>query len=205
MSDGNDLSLRCIWGLVAACCVASVGFVVAFCAAQPNESKPLLKGNLGKQVDGSQDKETSLSISRYATIVANANVDRNIILQTLKTYNMEAKAFIVDKKQKAEQARPLSITRFSYFQVTNEQMTLLREQEINEDMLGTLQELMQNYPRNSLRALATLEEIELACTAFEEHHAKVLNLVEVMLPTLFSSLNEAKLVDDESKTRVMAL
>ncbi len=118
---------------------------------------------------------------------------------------MEAKAFIVDKKLKAEQGRLLSITRFSYFQVTNEQMTLLKEQELNEDMLGKLQELMQNYPRNSLTALATLEEIELACAGFEEHHAKVLNLVEVMFPNLFSSLNAAKLVDDESKTRIMAL
>ncbi|MDP3706248.1 MAG: hypothetical protein Q8R24_10160 [Legionellaceae bacterium] len=204
MSDVNDLSLEYIWGLVAACCVASVGFVIAFCADPSDELKPLRgcypQANIQSD-DISQRKEITESISRYATLVTNANVDRNIIMQTLKTYNLEAKTFITDKEQiqkKYEQARQ-SIMRFSYFQATDEHLDLLREQERTNELMATFQQLMQSYPNSSLGKSATLEEVEFAYKAFEEHHDQVLNFVEVMFSDLFSSLNKSKLSGCESK------
>ena len=137
------------------------------------------------------------AISRYVTLVKNVNIDRMNIIQSLKTYNTEVEAFITDKKQfqHTSEEGHHSITRFSYFQVPNEQMILLREQKINDELLGTFQELMETYPRNSLDRSSTLGDVELACSEFEEHHARVLEIANTMIPNLWGFLNMAKQMD----------
>ncbi|MDP3706247.1 MAG: hypothetical protein Q8R24_10155 [Legionellaceae bacterium] len=154
-----------------------------------------------KNIDQNEQKnsENSLpviteAISRYATLVENVNADRNIITHTLMTHNLEVKAFITDKEQiqqTHEQAQQ-SIMRFSLFQATDEHIKLLREQNRNDELLGTFQELMQSYPRSALGMSSTPEDVELAYMAFEEHHNKVLDLVGIMFPNLFAFLNDAK-------------
>ncbi len=148
-----------------------------------------------ERVDNQSD--ITAAISRYATLVANANADINIILQTLESYNMEANAFITDKKQfqQTSEEGHDSITSFSYFQVCNEQIILPGEQAINGELLRTFKELMKTYPGHSLDTSSTMSDVELACSKFEEHHASVLELANSMLPNLLDFLNMAKQTD----------
>lgn len=203
MSDVNDPSLKCIWGLVAACCVASVGFVIAFCADQANELKPSQKGGIGEQSGLCPKKEVSLALSRYADLVENSKHEISIINKALKTYSMEVRSIVnhhKDTQHEKDRARQ-SILALSYFQATKEQIALLREQVASDDLLGIYQELVRSYPLYSFEKPIKLDEIERACTSLEEHHSKVLESAEIMLPNLYGLLKRGKFFESTILSR----
>lgn len=193
MSNDNELSLG-VWGLVAVCCVTSVGCAIAFCVNQFNATKPIQAINLISDTELDISQKKTKAISEYATLVENSNADLSIINEAFERYHLEANAFVNTGKHQYHSNKNTrqSITMVSYFQVTEEQKVMLREQQCNTELLRACQELMQEYPQNSFLKSTTLEEVESACTLYEEHHAKVLNIAEVILPSLHGMLNEAK-------------
>lgn len=144
---------------------------------------------------GSSDRTTALS--RYADLVENAKVEISIINNALSSYNMEARAFGNNHKNTHHENghERQSILAFSYFQATNEQIAILREQELSDDLLNVYQELVQSYPLYTFDGPIRLDEIELACISMEAHHSKVLESAEAMLSNLHSLLNMAKQMD----------
>ena len=134
------------------------------------------------------------AIKKYSTLVASAKSEKNIILETLNSYSLEMNSCLsasTSTKQDNEREYRSCISS-SYFQITDEQSVLLREQDINYEMLCSLNELIHYYPINSFNNSSKLNEIELAYTAFEEHHKKIVDLAEVILPSLLCVLNKTK-------------
>jgi hypothetical protein len=202
MSDGNDLSLGCIWGVVMACCVASVGYVIAFRTTQTHAFKPLPEGSLGKQTDSSQQKEISLGLSRYVDLVENARLELSIINSALKTCSLEARALVNNHKHSHPEKKYVcsSISEFSYFQASKEQISLLREQAVSDDLVRVYQELVQSYPLYTHDSSKMVKDIELACATFEDHHSKVLESATLMLPSLYGLFKNRELVAEKSNS-----
>ncbi len=191
-SSGN-VGLHMMWMFLIAAPVMIVVFVLRFFVTL---AVLIVKNPDLNEEELRQERLRSLtdSISRYATLVENSNADLSIINEAFHRCHLELDAFVNTGNHlyHSNENTRQSITMVSYFQVTEEQKVMLREQQCNTELLRACQELMQEYPQNSFLKSTTLEEVESACTLYEEHHAKVLNIAEVILPSLHGMLNEAK-------------
>ena len=212
MRNDNDLSLECIWGLVAACCVASAGF---FWAARPNE--PLNRRDYGA-INGPSDdlvkrKIKREALARYTALIITAHNDDKIIMKQLENHNREAGAYYkeqyknTDKMDIPEQndQQHQSLLKFSYFQAPDALIALHRQGEQKAELRSLLKELMGSYPDDSFEdeetyRLATSEDIEMASGLYEEHHNKVIEIATLMFPNLLAFLNMVKQLDEANST-----
>ena len=146
-----------------------------------------------------EKKLISEAISNYATLIVKVNVDKRKILEIFHSYKSESNLFVGDTTQKQySDKKHHDIATHSYFQTNDDLLNLVRDKDKNNEMLSTLQELIVSYPNDSFEQYVKLEEVELAFAVLEEHHIKVLNLVDVLFPSMFGFLNEAKQVSKSS-------
>ena len=162
---------------------------------------PVIKNNGLSQHKSSEKSlpDVAKSLSKYADLIENAGLEIGVINDALRAYSMDARAFFDNKEdlQQEKRCTRQSISSFalSHFQISKEEIAILRQQAINEELINEYQELVSNYPLFTIEGSVVVSDIELACTALEAHHLKVLNAAELVLPNLYSLLNMEKQMD----------
>ena len=146
-----------------------------------------------------REKLITEAIGKYAALCTKVKSDRNLILEAFRSYNSEANTCLVQKPIKQYTDKKYQdIVKSLYFQANDDQVNLLRQKNTNDEMLQNFQELIDGYPNSSFGNPVTLEAVELSFVEFEEHHNKVLNLVDVLFPSMFALLHECKKVEVSS-------
>ena len=165
---------------------------------------PVIKNNGLSQHKSSEKSlpDVAKSLSKYADLIENAGLEIGVINDALRAYSMDARAFFDNNCFSHPEKKYVcsSISEFSYFQASKEQISLLREQAVSDDLVRVYQELVQSYPLYTHDSSKMVKDIELACAAFEDHHSKVLESATLVLTSLYGLFKNRELVAEKSNS-----
>jgi len=151
------------------------------------------------------------AMDNYADIIAAANKDKAIVLAEMRRQRQEMRPYIGDKEALVARYKQLQsmFSRFGHF--SNEASKKITDVELQgremQELINMWEELMGAYPKAAFEDMdeddealqdTTLEEVEEACKAYEEHHARVVNIAEQMLLRCDVDLNEERVKESDS-------